>query len=164
MKLLRILCTVSLILSAVPLHAQLFEDKPKKQAKELYEKATQEGSDHALQVKDSCQAAQLQPKEKKYSDACNSYRATMIHDDETALQSALLAYQSHDLEKAEILASKVSNTDAKLFSRGEGRFQRSNSIGPDHDESGRKGDRGSLCQRRETLQRVHRSGQQSPER
>jgi tetratricopeptide (TPR) repeat protein len=117
MKLLRILCTVSLILSAVPLHAQLFEDKPKKQAKELYEKATQEGSDHALQVKDSCQAAQLQPKEKKYSDACNSYRATMIHDDETALQSALLAYQSHDLEKAEILASKVSNTDAKLFSQ-----------------------------------------------
>jgi hypothetical protein len=116
MKLLRIIGIVCLMLSAVPMRAQ-FEDKPKKQAKELYDKATKEGSDHALQVKDSCQAAQLQPKEKKYSDACNSYRAALAHDDETALQSALLAYQSHDLEKAEALASKVSNSDPKLFSQ-----------------------------------------------
>jgi len=117
MKLLPILCTVSLILSAVPANSQLFEDKPKKQAKELYDKATKEGSDHALQMKDSCQAAQLQPKEKKYSDACTNYRATLVHDDETALASAQLAYQSHDLEKAEALASKVTSTDPKVFSQ-----------------------------------------------
>jgi len=116
MKLLRIIGIVCLMLSAVPMRAQS-EDKPKKQAKDLYEKAAKEGSDHALQVKDSCQAAQLQPKEKKYSDACNGYRAALVHDDEAALASALLAYQSHDLEKAETLASKVSGTDPKLLSQ-----------------------------------------------
>ena len=116
MNLLRIVGIVCLFLSAVPMRAQS-DDNPKKKAKELYERAMKETNDHANQVKDACQAAQLQQKEKKYADACSSARAALVHDDEAALASALLAQQSHDMEKAEALASKVSNTDPQLFNR-----------------------------------------------
>lgn len=117
MKLLRIAAIVAIILSAIPVRAQLFEEKSKKQAKELYEKAMKEGNDRVNQVHDLCQAAQLQPKDKKYVDACNSYTAGLNHDDEASLTSAILAYQSHDLEKAESLARQVSNADPKLFAK-----------------------------------------------
>jgi hypothetical protein len=117
MRLLRIIGVICLILSAVPVRAQLFDDKPKKQAKELFEKAQKEGGDHVTQMKDACQAAQLQPKEKKYSDACNGYRTALINEDETALAGALQAQRSHDMEKAEALASKVSSADPKLYNQ-----------------------------------------------
>ena len=112
MKLLRILAIVCLILSAVPMRAQ--DEKPKKQAKDLYEKAMKETGDHAGQVRDLCQAAQLQPKEKKYSDACATYRTNLIHDDDSALAGAQSAFQANDLEKAESLARQVSGADPRL--------------------------------------------------
>ncbi len=115
MKLLRILAVVSLILSAVPVRAQLFEDKSKREAKELFEKGKKENNDRAQQVHDLCQAAQMQPKEKKYSDACSSYGAGLSQDDQASLASAILAYKSHDYNKAESLAKQVTNFDPKLF-------------------------------------------------
>jgi len=117
MKLLRIMGVVCLVLSAVQAQAQTPDEKPKKQAKDLYEKAMKEGNDRAGQLRDVCQAAQLQPKDKKYSDACSSYRTALIHDDDAALASAQLAYQAHDLEKAETLARQVSGADPKLASQ-----------------------------------------------
>jgi hypothetical protein len=120
MKLMRIIGVVCLMLSAVPMRAQLSEEKPKKQAKDLFDKASREINDHVNQVKDACQAAQLQPREKKYSDACNTYRDAVIHDDQAALASAIMAEQNHDPEKAEALANKVSSLDPQLFSRAKG--------------------------------------------
>jgi hypothetical protein len=117
MKLIRIVAVVALILSAIPVRAQLFEEKSKKQAKELFEKAMREGNDRVNQVHDLCQAASLQPRERKYADACSSYTAGLNHDDTASLASAILAYQSHDLEKAESLARQVSNFDPKLFAK-----------------------------------------------
>jgi hypothetical protein len=114
MKVLRIIGIVCLILSAVPTRAQLFEDKPKKQAKELFEKAMKEGNDRVGQIRDICQAFQLQPKDKKYSEACAKYRTALNDDDKAAFASAQLAYQSHDFEKAEALAKQVSSLDPKL--------------------------------------------------
>ena len=99
------------------LHA---EDNPKKQAKELAEKAKGEGSDRVKQVQDFCAAAQLDPKEKKYADTCNSYRSGIIEDDTAALAIALAAYKSHDLDKAESQARLVTAYDAKLS--GQARF------------------------------------------
>jgi hypothetical protein len=117
MKLLRIIAIVSLLLSAIPGRTQLFEEKSKKQAKELFDKAMKEGNDRVNQVRDLCQAAQLQPKERKYADACSSYTTGLNHDDTASLASAILAYQSHDLDKAETLAKQVSNFDPKLFAK-----------------------------------------------
>jgi hypothetical protein len=109
-----------LILSALPPPALHAEDNPKKQAKELAEKAKGEGSDRVKQVQDFCAAAQLDPKEKKYADTCNSYRSGIIEDDTAALAIALAAYKSHDLDKAESQARLVTAYDAKLS--GQARF------------------------------------------
>ena len=109
-----------LILSAAPAPALHAEDNPKKQAKDLAEKAKGEGSDRAKQVQDLCAAAQLDPKEKKYADTCNSYRSGLVEDDTAALVIALSAYKSHDLDRAESQARLVTNYDAKLS--GQARF------------------------------------------
>jgi len=93
------------------LHA---EDRPKQQAKELAAKAAAEGSDRVKQVQDFCQAAALDPKEKKYADNCNNYRVGLIQDDTAMLAAAISAYRSHDLERAEAQAKLVSNYDPKL--------------------------------------------------
>jgi len=109
-----------LILGAVPAQALHAEDNPKKQAKDLAEKAKGEGSDRARQVQDFCAAAQLDPKEKKYADTCYSYRNGLIEDDTAALVIALSAYKSHDLDKAESQARLVTDYDPKLS--GQARF------------------------------------------
>ena len=90
------------------------EEKPKQQAKELAEKARTEGNDRVKQVQDFCSAAQLDPKEKKYTDLCTSYRSGLIQDDTAMLASAIAAYKSHDLERAESQAKLVSSYDQKL--------------------------------------------------
>jgi hypothetical protein len=90
------------------------DEKPKQQAKELAEKAKGEGSDRAKQVQDFCAAAQLDQKEKKYADLCSSYRSGLTQDDTATLASAIAAYKSHDLDRAEAQAKLVSGYDQKL--------------------------------------------------
>ncbi|MGA9671464.1 MAG: hypothetical protein WBQ94_19800 [Terracidiphilus sp.] len=118
MNLQKSICIFCLVAFAVsPLHAQ---EKPKQQAKELAEKARTESSDRAKQVQDLCQAAQLDPKEKKYADDCNNYRVGLIQDDTAILAAAISAYKSHDLERAESQAKLVTSYDQKLS--GQARF------------------------------------------
>ena len=114
------ICVFCLLLSSAVLAAQDSTGNPKQQAKELAEKAKGEGSDRARQVQDYCAAAQLQPKEKKYVDACNSYREGLINDDTAWLASAIALYKSHDLDKAESTAKLVTSYDQKLS--GQARF------------------------------------------
>jgi hypothetical protein len=111
---------MSLVLVALSIPATRAEEKPKQQAKELAEKAKGEGNDRARQVQDFCSAAQLDPKEKKYADQCNSYRTGLIQDDTAMLASAIAAYKSHDLDRAESQAKLVSAYDQKLS--GQARF------------------------------------------
>jgi len=94
--------------------------KAKTRGKDLADKARGEGSDRAKQVQDYCAAAQLEPKDKKYADTCNSYRSGLINDDTAWLASSIALYKSHDLDKAESMASKVSSYDPKLS--GQARF------------------------------------------
>jgi hypothetical protein len=118
MNLRRLICIFCFIPFVVPpLNAQ---ERPKQQAKELAEKARNEGSDRAKQVQDFCQAAQLDPKEKKYADDCNNYRIGLIQDDTAILAAAISAYKSHDLERADSQAKLVTSYDPKLS--GQARF------------------------------------------
>ena len=94
-----------------PLHAQ---DKAQ-QAKALAAKAAAENSDRVRQVQDFCQAAALDPKEKKYADNCANYRDGLLQDDQAMLAAALSAYKSHNLDGAEAQAKQVSNYSPKLF-------------------------------------------------
>ncbi|MGD0903888.1 MAG: hypothetical protein ABR924_13200, partial [Terracidiphilus sp.] len=81
MRLGHIICIFCLLVSGTAIPAQESTGNTKQQAKELADKAKGEGSNRAQQVQDYCAAAQLEPKDKKYSDACNSYRAGLINDD-----------------------------------------------------------------------------------
>jgi tetratricopeptide (TPR) repeat protein len=90
------------------------EEKPKQEARDLAEKAKGEGSDRAQQVRDYCAAAQLDPKDKKYTETCNSFRTGLMQDDTALLASAIAAYKSHDLERAETQAKLVTTFDPKL--------------------------------------------------
>jgi len=119
MKLRLSICISCLLLSGVPVLAQDSE-KPKQEAKDLADKARGEGGDRAKQVQDYCAAAQKEPKDKKYADTCNSYRSGLINDDTAWLASSIALYKSHDLDKAESMASKVSSYDPKLS--GQARF------------------------------------------
>jgi hypothetical protein len=110
MTLLRSICIVCLLLSGMPTPAQ----NSKQQAKELFDRARTEDNDRARQVQDYCQAAQLDPKEKKYSDTCNNYRGGLIHDDTAFLASAISLYKNHDMDRAESMARQVTNYDPKL--------------------------------------------------
>ena len=65
-------------------------------------------------MQDYCQAAQLEPKEKKYVDTCNSFRAGLNNDDTASLTLAIQAYKSHDPDKAETFAKQVTSYDQKL--------------------------------------------------
>jgi hypothetical protein len=120
MNLRRSICIFCLLLSGVPMPAQNATERPKQQAKELADRAKGEGSDRAKQVQDFCAAAQLDPKEKKYADTCNSYRTGLINDDTAWLASAIALYKSHDLDKAESMAKLVTSYDEKLS--GQARF------------------------------------------
>jgi hypothetical protein len=105
---------MSLVLLATatpPAHA---DERPKQEAKQLAEKAMGEGNDRVNQVQDFCRAAQLDAKEKKYADLCSSYRTGLIQDDTAMLASAIAAYKSHDLDRAESQAKLVSGYDQKL--------------------------------------------------
>lgn len=118
MNLQKPICIFCLIAFAVPAsHAQ---EKPKQQAKDLAEKAKSESSDRAKQVQDYCQAAQLDPKEKKYADDCNNYRVGLIQDDTAMLAAAISAYKSRDFDRAESQARLVTSYDQKLS--GQARF------------------------------------------
>ena len=90
------------------------QDRPRQQAKDLAAKAAGEGNDRAKQVQDFCQAAALDPKEKKYADNCNNYRVGLIQDDTAMLAAAISAYRSHNLDGAEAQAKQVSNYDPTL--------------------------------------------------
>ena len=114
------ICILCLLLCAVPMAAQEAGGNTKQQAKDLADKAKGEGSDRAKQVQDYCAAAQLEPKEKKYTDACSSYREGLINDDTAWLAAAIALYKSHDLDKAESNAKLVTNYDQKLS--GQARF------------------------------------------
>jgi hypothetical protein len=94
--------------------AQGTDEQPKQSAKDLVERAKSETNDQAKQVQDYCEAAQLEPKNKKYADTCNSFRSGLIHDDTAWLASAMSAYKSHDLDRAESMAKLVSLYDPKL--------------------------------------------------
>lgn len=90
------------------------EEKPKQEAKDLAEKAKSEGNDRAQQVRDYCAAAQLDPKDKKLTETCNSNRSGLMQDDTAWLASAIAAYKSHDLDRAESQARLVTTYDPKL--------------------------------------------------
>jgi hypothetical protein len=107
-------CVFCFVLSGLPVQAQDSGGNPKQQAKELAEKAKGEGSDRAKQVQDFCAAAQLDPKDKKYAETCNSYRSGLLNDDSAWLASAIALYKSHDLDKSESMAKQVTNYDQKL--------------------------------------------------
>jgi len=108
-------CIICLVLFGAPApHAQ---ERPRLQAKELADKARNEGNDRVKQVQDLCQAAQLDPKEKKYTDDCNNYRLGLDQDDTAMLAAAYSAYKNHDLERAESQARLVTNYDAKLSTK-----------------------------------------------
>ena len=117
MKLMRILGLLCLILSALPVRAQLFEDKSKKEAKELFEKGKKEDAERVKQVQDLCQASQLAPKEKKFAEACSTYRTKLTQEDAANLAAAAKAYQARDMDKAETLAKQVSNYDPGVFAQ-----------------------------------------------
>ena len=112
MTLWRAACISCLLLSStLTLNA---EEKPKQQAKDLAEKAKGEGSDRVQQVRDYCAAAQLDPKNGKYAESCNSLRSSLSQDDTASLASAIAAYRNHDLDKAESQARLVTSYDPKL--------------------------------------------------
>jgi hypothetical protein len=96
--------------------AQAQNEKPK----DLFDRAKTEDNDRAKQVQDYCQAAQMEPKNKKYADTCNSFRAGLNNDDTAWLASAISAYKNHDLDKAESFAKLVTSYDQKLS--GQARF------------------------------------------
>lgn len=116
MKLPQILAVLFLALSVLPTRAAFFKDDSKKGAKELFEKAQKEGNDKAQQSQDFCDAAKLEPKEKKYIEACNNSRGGGggAHDDEATLAAAQAAFQNHDLDKAETLAHQIPGSDPKV--------------------------------------------------
>jgi hypothetical protein len=109
-----LLVVCCLLLSGAVAGSLRAEDRPKQQAKELAAKAAGEGNDRVKQVQDFCQAAALDPKEKKYKDNCDNYREGLIQDDRAMLAAAISAYKSHDLERAEAQARLVTNYDPKL--------------------------------------------------
>jgi hypothetical protein len=107
----RIVCL--LIAGALPLGVNA-EEKPKQESKDLAEKAKNEGNDRAQQVRDYCAAAQLDPKDKKLGETCNSNRSGLMQDDTAWLASAIAAYKGHDLDRAESQARLVTSYDPKL--------------------------------------------------
>jgi hypothetical protein len=117
MKLMRILGLLCLILSALPVRAQFFEEKSKKEAKELFEKGRSEDGERVKQVQDICQASQLAPKDRKFSEACSVYRTRLTQEDAANLAAAAKAYQARDMDKAEALAKQVSNYDPGVFAQ-----------------------------------------------
>jgi hypothetical protein len=114
------ICIFCLALSAVHAPAQNPGDNPKQEAKDLEDKGKAEDNDRAKQVQDLCAAAQMEPKNKKFVDTCNSYRAGLNNDDTAFLAIAIQAYKSHDLDKAESNARLVTSYDEKLS--GQARF------------------------------------------
>jgi len=120
MNLRRAICVVGLSFSMVPIPSLGAQEKPKQQAKDLADKARGESNDRVRQVQDYCAAAQLDPKDKKYQETCNSFRSGLIQDDTAWLASAIAAYKNHDLDRAESQAKLVTNYDEKLS--GQARF------------------------------------------
>jgi tetratricopeptide (TPR) repeat protein len=96
------------------LPAQNPKEKPKQQAKDLVERAKGEDSDKLKQVHDLCDASKLEPKNKKYLEACNDAVTHLYNDDKNRLANANEAYTAHDLEKAEYWLNLVTTLDDKL--------------------------------------------------
>jgi|ERR1039457_248072 hypothetical protein len=112
-----ILC-LSLFAAMTP--AQNSPERPRQGAKDLVDKAKTEDNDRVRQVQDYCDAADMEPKNKKYVDTCNSNRAGLNNDDTANLAIAIQAYKNHDLDKAEAQAKLVTTYDQKLS--GQARF------------------------------------------
>jgi hypothetical protein len=108
------MCALCLLSSAALLPAQNPKEKPKQQAKELVEQAKGEDGDKLKQVHDLCDASKLEPKNKKYLEACNDAVTHLFNDDKNRLANANEAYQGHDLEKAVYWANLVTALDDKL--------------------------------------------------
>ena len=120
MNLRRFIPILCVVLSAALTQAQNSPERPRQEAKDLADKAKTEDNDRAKQVQDYCAAADMEPKNKKYVDTCNSNRAGLNNDDTANLAIAIQAYKSHDLEKAEAQAKLVTTYDQKLS--GQARF------------------------------------------
>jgi hypothetical protein len=120
MKLLRFASIFGLIVAAALVPGLIAQERPKQEARDLFEKAQRESGDRVRQVQDYCSAAQMDPKEKRYQETCNSYRSGLLQDDTAALAIAISAYKNHDLNSAETQAKLVSSYDQKLS--GEARF------------------------------------------
>jgi hypothetical protein len=114
MKLLLIACIVFLLLTGTLVSCLTAQERPKQEAGSLFDKAQRESGDRVKQVEDFCTAAQMEPKNKKYQDTCNSYRSGLQQDDTAALAIALSAYKNHDLNSAETQARLISSYDPKL--------------------------------------------------
>lgn len=114
MSVRRVACILCLFLSGALTMTLNAEEKPKQEAKDLTEKAKSEGNDRAQQVRDFCAAAQLDSKDKKLAETCNSNRTGLIQDDTAWLASAIAAYKTHDLDRAESQARLVTSYDPKL--------------------------------------------------
>ena len=110
MKLRSLVPVFCIALFAFMTPAQAQNEKPK----DLFDRAKTEDNDRTKQVQDYCQAAQLEPKNKKYADTCNSFRGGLNNDDTAWLASAISAYKNHDLDKAESFAKLVTSYDQKL--------------------------------------------------
>ena len=104
-----ILC---LLLSAAILPAQTAPQDPK-QAKALFDKAPSE-SEQVEQVRDLCNAADLDIKNKAYRDACHSMRDALLAMDRRQLQKARDAFANDDWTKTITFAKYVSSFDSDL--------------------------------------------------
>ena len=114
MNLRSLIPVVCIILSGLVMPIRAQNEKPKAEAKDLVDRAKTEDNDRAKQVQDYCEAAQMEPKNRKYVDTCNSFRAGLNNDDTANLTLAIQAYKSHDLDKAESFAKLVTTYDQKL--------------------------------------------------
>jgi hypothetical protein len=108
-------CTVLITASAV---ADNKKPKPKQEAKDYYEQASKE-TDPVKKIQLACQASQLEPKDKKYSEECSKAQAALSQQDNANLQSAKDAYQARQFDKAEASARAVTSSNEKLHSQAQ---------------------------------------------
>ena len=111
MNLRSIACTLCILSSAAIMRAQTAQDK--QTAKQLFDKAPSE-TDQAQQVRDLCKAAELDPKTKAYSDACNSQKLGLLNSDRRSLQQEKDAFAKNDWAKTITFAKYVSSFDTGL--------------------------------------------------
>jgi hypothetical protein len=105
-----------LVLSATSVLADNKKPKPKQEAKDYYEQATKQ-NDPVEKAHLACQAAQLEPKEKRYSEECARDQAALSSADAGNLQAAKEAFQARQYDKAEASARAVTSSNEKAHSQ-----------------------------------------------